>query len=128
MGSFLGDEYFGSKRDDTMKVKMKATVKEVIENSANAKAAVGLISDASGKTIVRKHKGGGVANAWKQLSSVGSSFPPRFEKAMGGPGGQLPTTVFVKRHEKGQMAKATARTSRCLYRRTLDRGEVPLWA
>jgi hypothetical protein len=74
--SFQGDEYVGSKRNDTMKARMKTSVKEVIKNSVNAKAAVGLTSGTFGKKTAKKHKGGGVAAAWKHFSAAGSSLPP----------------------------------------------------
>ncbi len=84
-------------------------MQEVIKNSANAKAAAGLTSGAFGKKAARKHKGGGggggVASAWKQFLAADSSLPPRFEKARGGPGRQLPFVVCFKCQEKGHMSK-----------------------
>ncbi len=87
MDSFLGDKYFGLERDDTMKVRMKASLKEVIKSSANDKAAVGLTCGASNKKAAKKHKGGGKAVAWKQFLAASSSLPPGFEKVRGRPGG-----------------------------------------
>jgi hypothetical protein len=108
----LGDENFGSERDEPMKARMKASVKEIIKNSDNAKAALGLTGGTSGKKAAKSHKRGGVAVAWKQFAAANISLPLGFQKQKGAAGGQLGGTVCFKCKEKGRTWQKTTQASR----------------
>jgi hypothetical protein len=84
--NFLGDEYVGAERKQSLKERMAASVKEMQKLSQAAKTAVGI---AGGPYARKSRKGGRGGGGWKQPAKQPSSLPPGFDKPKPAAGGQL---------------------------------------
>ncbi len=97
----MGDEYFGSERDEPMKSRMAAAVKEVKKDSANARKAVGAAGLGDRKVPGPKRPKGGV--------NIFQSIPPGYEKVPKGdrPGGAVDVSRVkcFSCNEKGHFAR-----------------------